>query len=161
MRCGRQGHKARDCRLPGNSGTSQQSYRGNTQAQRGGQQGGTAQARVYSLTPSDAKNTGDVVTGIIDMFSHKVVVLFDSGATHSFSSQEFVKLCGLEVQLLDNELVVATPSGSLVGCSKAVCDFPVEIQGRVLPVDFMAFDIYGFDIILGIDWPVSIAIEGR
>ncbi|XP_057958459.1 uncharacterized protein LOC131151223 [Malania oleifera] len=64
MRCGRQGHKARDCRLIGNSGTSQQSYRGNTQAQRGAHQGGTAQARVYSLTPGDAENAGDVVTGM-------------------------------------------------------------------------------------------------
>ncbi|XP_057979122.1 uncharacterized protein LOC131165395 [Malania oleifera] len=62
MRCGKQGHQARDCSMQGNNGAPQQAYRGNTQAQHGGQQGGTAQARVYSLTPGDAENTGDVVT---------------------------------------------------------------------------------------------------
>ncbi|XP_057954119.1 uncharacterized protein LOC131148436 [Malania oleifera] len=85
MRCGKQGHQARDCSMQGNSGASQQPYRGNTQAQRSGQQGGTAQARVYSLTLGDAKNTGDAVT--------------------------------------DYELVVATPSGSIVGCSKLFASY--------------------------------------
>ncbi|XP_057954015.1 L-ascorbate oxidase homolog [Malania oleifera] len=75
-----------------NSGASLQLYRGNTLTQGGGQQGGTAQARVYSLTPSDAENAGDVVT--------------------------------------DYELMVATPSGSVVECSKVVRDFPVEIRGK-------------------------------
>ncbi|XP_057975280.1 uncharacterized protein LOC131162691 [Malania oleifera] len=136
----------------GNSGAPQQPYRGNAQAQHGGQQGGTTQARVYSLTPSDAENAGDVVTYIIYMLSHKVVVFFDSKATHSFVSCEFVKLCGLGFQLLDYELVEATPYGSVVGCGKVVCDFLVEIQGRVLPVDLVVYDMYGFDIILGMDW---------
>ncbi|XP_057954010.1 uncharacterized protein LOC131148312 [Malania oleifera] len=79
-------------------------HNNHTEAQRGGQQGGTAQARVYCLTPSDAENAGDVVTG------------------------------------------------SVVGCSKVVCEFSVEILGRVLLVNLGPSDMYGFDIILGMDW---------
>ncbi|XP_057961589.1 uncharacterized protein LOC131168476 [Malania oleifera] len=63
MRCGRQGHQMRDCPRQRNDGVTQKQYRGNAPTQRGGQQGGTAQARVYSLTPGDAENAGDVVTG--------------------------------------------------------------------------------------------------
>ncbi|XP_057972798.1 uncharacterized protein LOC131160945 [Malania oleifera] len=100
----------RDCPIQGNSGTSQQSYRGNTQA------------RVCSLTLADVKNMGDVVT---------------------------------EVQLLDYKLVVATPSGSVVGYNKVVHDFPIEIRGRVLLVDLVVYDMYGLDIILGMDWLFS------
>ncbi|XP_057968448.1 uncharacterized protein LOC131157952 [Malania oleifera] len=142
----------RDCQMQRNSGILQHPYRGNTQAQNGGQQGGAAQARVYYLTPVDAENAGDVVTGIIYMFSHKVVVLFDFGARYSFISRGFVKLCGLEVQRLDYELVVATLSGSAVECSNVVYDFLVEIQGRILPVDLVVYDMFGFDIIFGMDW---------
>ncbi|XP_057953800.1 uncharacterized protein LOC131148081 [Malania oleifera] len=119
MQCGRQGHRSRDCRVRGNSGTSQQPYKGNTQAQHGGQQRGTAQVRVYSLTPADVENACDVVT---------------------------------EVQLLNYELVVATPSGPVVECSYVVRNFLVEIHGRILQVDLVVYDMLGFDIIFGMDW---------
>ncbi|XP_057969581.1 uncharacterized protein LOC131158740 [Malania oleifera] len=37
MRCGKQGHQVRDCGMQGNSGASRQPFRGNAQAQHGGQ----------------------------------------------------------------------------------------------------------------------------
>ncbi|XP_057975452.1 uncharacterized protein LOC131162865 [Malania oleifera] len=110
FRCGWMGHQKKDCRMPMNNGASKQLYGGGAQAPWGGQQGGTAQARVYSLTPGDAENARDVITGTICMLSNKDVILFNSGAMHSFISRGFVKLCGIETQQLDYELVVTTPS---------------------------------------------------
>ncbi|XP_057975451.1 uncharacterized protein LOC131162864 [Malania oleifera] len=77
---------------------------------------------------------------------------YNGGATHSFLLRGFVKLCGLEGKQLDYKLVVATPSGSVVVCSKIVRDFPIEIHERVLPVSLIVFDMHGFDIILGMNW---------
>ncbi|XP_057962182.1 uncharacterized protein LOC131153754 [Malania oleifera] len=150
-RCGRPGHIAHECDLLGSNAPPQQPSRGSYQAPHGGYHRGTAQARVYSLTPGDAENVGDVVTRIIYMLLNIVVVLFDSRATHSFISGGFVKLCELKAQLLNAELAVATPSGSKVVCSRVIRDFPVEIQRRVLPVSLIVLDMHSFNIIQGMD----------
>ncbi|XP_057981228.1 uncharacterized protein LOC131166670 [Malania oleifera] len=130
FRCGQFEHQKKGCRIPYNSGTPKQPYEGGAQAPRGGQEGRTAQARVYSLTLGDTENAKDVVIGTIYMLFNKVVILFNSRATHYFISQGFVKLCGIETQQLDYELVVAMPSGSVVICSRVIHDLPVEIQEK-------------------------------
>ncbi|XP_057953367.1 uncharacterized protein LOC131147781 [Malania oleifera] len=107
---------------------------------------------MYSLTSGDAKNTGDMVIGNIYMLSNSVVVLFDSGVTHSFISRGFIKMCGLETQSLDAELEVVTPIGSVVACSKVIRDCPMGIQERMMFANLIVFDMHGFDIILGMDW---------
>ncbi|XP_057965414.1 uncharacterized protein LOC131155978 [Malania oleifera] len=96
----------------------------------------TAQTRVYSLTLADAENAGDMVTG----------------STHSFIFANFVKLYGVKTRVMDAELSVVTPSGSMVICRKKLGDYPIEIQGRTLPVNLVVFDMYRFDVILGMDW---------
>ncbi|XP_057975182.1 uncharacterized protein LOC131162585 [Malania oleifera] len=63
------------------------------------------------MTPNDVENAGNVVIGTIYSLSYNVIVLFDSGAIHSFISQEFVKWCGVEAQPLEIELCVDMPSG--------------------------------------------------
>jgi hypothetical protein len=57
-----------------------------------------AQDRVYSLTSGNVEvdeNTIDVVTGTVPLFGSIAYILFNSGATHSFISSTFVKLCNL------------------------------------------------------------------
>jgi hypothetical protein len=43
----------------------------------------------------------DVVTGILPVDSHDVLILFDSGATYSFVSLDFVKKVGLARRFLN------------------------------------------------------------
>ena len=48
------------------------------------------------------------------MFGHFALVLFDSGSTHSFVSEEFVELAHLEKELLEITLLVSTPAHELL-----------------------------------------------
>ncbi|XP_057965499.1 uncharacterized protein LOC131156066 [Malania oleifera] len=147
--------RIRDCHAVLNYTPSQQRCGGSNQVTRGGHQGGTTQARVYSLTPGDVENAKNVVTGMISFMSLNAIVMFDSGATHSFVSRRFAKVCGIDAQLLRVELGVAMPAGSVIVCSKVVKDHPIEIQGRKLSASLIVLEMQGFNIILGMDWLAS------
>lgn len=74
---GELGHMQRDCLMltAGNQRSQGSCY----------QPKQPAQARVYSLTPSNVEideNDTDVITGIITLFGSLTCILFDSGATH-------------------------------------------------------------------------------
>ncbi|XP_057969064.1 uncharacterized protein LOC131158285 [Malania oleifera] len=49
------------------------------------------------------------------------------------------------------DVVIARPTGSFVRCRRILRDFPVVIQGKVLPANRVILDMQGFDIILGMD----------
>jgi hypothetical protein len=113
-----------------------------------------ASTRVYSLTPVSmhaGENATDVVTGTIPLFGSIACVLFDSGATHSFISSSYVKLCRLTTEPLELNMCVTTPVGDTITSRKCVNNFPIVIEGRILPAKLAVFDMLGFDVILGMD----------
>jgi hypothetical protein len=79
-------------------------------------------------------------------------VLFDSGATHSFISSSYVKLCSLTTKPLELNMCMTTPVGDTITCRKGVSNCPIVIEGRVLPAKLAVFGMLGFDVILGMDW---------
>ncbi|XP_057965412.1 uncharacterized protein LOC131155974 [Malania oleifera] len=153
--CGSTGHRIPDCYVVLNNAPSQQKYGGSSQATRGGHQGGIVQAQVYSLTPGDTKNMGNVVIGTISFMSHNAIVLFNSRATHLFVSWRFSRVCGVETQLLGIDLGVAVPMRSVIVCTKVVKYHSIKIQGRKLSASLIILEMQGFDIILGMDWLAS------
>jgi hypothetical protein len=111
---------------------------------------------VYTLTPVevDEKEGGDngVVTCTIFFFGILACTLFDSGATHSFISEAYIKLCHVSTQPLVQNLTVETPGGEKVVCDKMVENCPINIKGRNLPIKLSMFKSLGYDVILGMDW---------
>jgi hypothetical protein len=94
---------------------------------------------VYALTPVDTKVSNEVVTSTLLIASCNATMLFDSGATHSFVSCSFTKNCGLESELLDVNLAVATPVGKTVVCTSVVSSCPISMQGHVMPANLVFF----------------------
>jgi hypothetical protein len=142
FRCGKTGHYVKDC--PMDATGSQKALAITYQPKQ------PAQARVYSLTPENVATEGnniDVVTGIIPLYGNLACVLFDSGATHSFISSTYVKLCNLSTRPLEQNISVSTHVGSVVTCMKCVEKCPILLGGRTLPAKLAVFDI-----ILGMDW---------
>jgi hypothetical protein len=114
-----------------------------------------AQARVYSLTPANNEEEApstDVVTGTIPLFGRLACVLFNFGATHSFVSSTYVKLCNMNTKPLEQNIRVTNPVGNTVTCVKFVENCPIVIGGRTLPTKLAVFGMLGFDTILRIDW---------
>jgi hypothetical protein len=62
----------------------------------------------YVLPSADGREQGDVVTGTISVDSFVAHALFDSGASYSFVSENFVSRAGLSVQRLGHPIMVSS-----------------------------------------------------
>jgi hypothetical protein len=71
----------------------------------------------YVLPAMDGREQGDVVKGTISVDSFAAHALFDSGASYSFVSEDFVSRAGLSVQRLGHPILVRSANGSISSCS--------------------------------------------
>ncbi|PKA62662.1 hypothetical protein AXF42_Ash012249 [Apostasia shenzhenica] len=105
--CGEQGHFARSCpkgftrgasistsiaSVPTRhgGGTSAMPSLGRSSTAPSGVRGEQAQPHIYALTQQEAQDSPDVITGTFLLCNSPVNVLFDSGASHSFISNDLV-----------------------------------------------------------------------
>jgi hypothetical protein len=110
---------------------------------------------VFALIPGNADTEAeniDVVTGTIPLFGSLACTLFDSGATHSFVSATYAKICNICFEPLRQNITVATPVVDSLICSKVAEDCPISIGGRILLANLTVFKMLGYDVILGMDW---------
>ena len=117
-RCGQASHFARDC--PKKKG-------GATSLQIGYNRRPPTQAKEYALTLGEAKIEKEVVIGTLPLFTGKAVILFDSGATHSFISAKYAMRFHINFESMEVGVVVSTPVGKLVIFRKIVLGCPIHI----------------------------------
>jgi hypothetical protein len=91
---------------------------------------------------------------VICMFSvndASVVVLFDSGASHSFISAAYVVKHNLPLALLKCQMIVSSPGGDMP--ARQLCP---KVNLKIRGVDFVAnlivLESKGIGVILGMDW---------
>jgi hypothetical protein len=77
----------------------------------------TSISRAYVLPSADSMEQGDVVTCTISVDSFVAHALFDSGASYSLVSENFVSRVGLSVQRLGHPIMVSSTNGSISSCS--------------------------------------------
>jgi hypothetical protein len=78
-------------------------------------------------------------------------VLFDSGASHSFVTEHFVKKGKLESTMMARAMLVQIP-GSVVKTKENCVDVPVDIQGVPFKVNLIILGTNGLDVVLVMDW---------
>jgi hypothetical protein len=61
----------------------------------------------------EAQEAPDVVIGMLLINDTSVVVLFDSGASHSFISTAYVRKCNLLLALLRCQMIVSSSGGDM------------------------------------------------
>src|SRR3989337_2492633 len=91
------------------------------------------------------------VMGTLPVNSVPASVLFDSGASHSFMSEEFAFMHGIKYEALHHPLAVNTPAGQC-RASMFSPDVLIDIEGlefRASPIILNSSEI---DLILGMDW---------
>ncbi|CAH9107428.1 unnamed protein product, partial [Cuscuta europaea] len=96
-------------------------------------------------------NANDVVSGTFLVNSEPAYVLFDSGASHSFISSNFVKRLKIE-PTTRIDLNVRTASDKIVTCGNVYSNISVLICESNLPGDLIQFDLEDIDVVLGMDW---------
>jgi hypothetical protein len=76
---------------------------------------------VNQVVVEDAQAALDVIIGMILINDNCTIVLFDSGASHSFVAANFVKKYNLPLSMLKNRIIVSSPGGDMHArhvCSK-------------------------------------------
>ena len=78
-------------------------------------------------------------------------ILFDSGASHAFVSQQFARLHGLARENLPTPLAIQSP-GSKWQTTMLCPRNQIEIGGLLFPASLIVLGPSNIDIILGMDW---------
>jgi hypothetical protein len=97
-----------------------------------------------------AQEAPDVVIGMFFINDTSAVVLFDSGASHSFISATYVEKHNLSIALLRCQMIVSSLRGDMP--AKQLCP---KVNLKITGVDFVAnliiLESKGIDVILGMD----------
>jgi hypothetical protein len=107
--------------------------------------------RVNHVAVEEAQEAPDVVIGMFLINDTSVVVLFDSGASHSFISATYVRKYNLPLSLLRCQMIVSSPGGDMPArqlCSKV----NLKIRGVDFVANLIVLELKGIDVILGMDW---------
>ena len=122
-----------------------------------GPQAGTSwvQGHVYAIIQPVESTNQPVIQGTFLLSRLWEIVLFDSGASHSFIAASVVIGLGLEVKALEEPLYVSSPLliRARIGMICRGCE--LEISGILLTVDLRVMDMSEFDVILGMDWLIA------
>ena len=93
----------------------------------------------------------DAVIGKFLVKSFTALVLFDTGASHSYISRGFVDKYKLPTQTLRSPMLVTLPGAEYM--ASLWCDrLPLRIGNYVFPSDLIVLESQGLDVILGMDW---------
>ena len=93
----------------------------------------------------------DAVIGKFLVKSFTAIVLFDTGASHSYLSRGFVDKYKLPTQALRSPMLVTSPGADYM--ASLWCDrLPLRIGNYVFPSDLIVLESQGLDVILGMDW---------
>ena len=92
----------------------------------------------------------DTVVGKFLLNSRPVLVLFVSGATHSFISMVVVEKYRFPTRTLRTPLQVTSPGGEMM--AGLGCHSTLSIRNHDFPVDLIVSESQGLDVILGMDW---------
>jgi hypothetical protein len=98
----------------------------------------------------EAQEAPDMVIGMFFISDTSVVVLFDSGASHSFISVAYIRKHNLPIALLKCQMIVSSSGGDMPAwqlCSKV----NLKIRGIEFVANLIVLELKGIDIILGMD----------
>nr|AAK38383.1 hypothetical protein [Arabidopsis thaliana] len=109
--------------------------------------------RVYELTKktSEASNF-NAISGTLQIGGIETMVLFDSGATHSFVSPRMIGKGKFQKEPRMDPTVVNAAGGQAMIPEGQVCGIPVSIKGIEMPVDLIIIPLEKHEVILGMDW---------
>jgi hypothetical protein len=144
--CGNTGHYAKNC--PRNQQRQGQNVNQN-QGKR--QKVQVRQGRLNFTTMADIPEGAPVLTGIFTVLNYPAIVLFDSGASHSFISTKFSAKCQLPFHHTNGGITISTPGGR-VATYQINRHVPIKLGSFIFKTTLLIMGLDSVDIILGTDW---------
>jgi hypothetical protein len=144
--CGNIGHYTKNCPInqqrQGQNANQNQGKRQRVQVRQG---------RLNFTTLADIPEGAPVMTGIFSVLNFPAVILFYSGASHSFISAKFSAKCQLPFHHTNGAIMIATPRGR-VATYQLNRYVPVKLGSIIVGTTLLIMGLESVDIILGTDW---------
>jgi hypothetical protein len=108
------------------------------------------QGRINFTTLAELPDGTPVMSGTFSIHHKPVVTLFDSGATHSFISNDCGTRIGLDLCPTHGSYMICTPGGKITP-NQMVRSVPI-LGSQIIKTDLVLLDLEGIDVILGTNW---------
>src|SRR5215203_4009783 len=155
--CGVVGHYSNECpkrlaKLAGNTAApAQQQRRVSTGKKFAPNNPNNRNGRLYHMNAEEAQEAPDVVLGMFSVNSIPARVLFDSGASHSFVTEDFACTSKIQPTSLKHVMIVQIP-GSTTKARKICKDVPIRIHEIDFYANLIVLGTKGLEVVLGMDW---------
>ena len=109
------------------------------------------QGRLNFTTMADILEGAPIVTGTFSVLNNPAIILFDSGASHSFISAKFSAKCQLPFHHTNGGITISTPGGR-VATYQINMHVPIKFSSLIIKTTLLILGLDSVDIILGTDW---------
>jgi hypothetical protein len=109
------------------------------------------QGRLNFTTMADIPEGAPVMTGIFSVLKYPAIILFDSGASHSFISTKFSAKCQLPFHHTNGGITISTPGGR-VATYQINKNVPIKFGSLIIKTNLLSLGLDSMDIIMGTDW---------
>ena len=90
------------------------------------------------------------MSGTFSIDHKPTIILFDSGATHSFISDKFGARLGLDSNPTKTPYLITTPGGK-ISSNQILRRVPIQLGSKLIKTDLISLNLEGLDVILGMD----------
>ncbi|XP_012572915.1 uncharacterized protein [Cicer arietinum] len=112
----------------------------------------TARGRIYHISREETPSSSELIQGECSIVGKIYFVIYDSRATHSFISLDWVDSLKLNVTTLPFDLVITLPSAKPVKCNSACFQCPLIVFKINFKTDLICIPLKYLGVILGMDW---------
>jgi hypothetical protein len=155
--CGKSRHFIKDCPyLKPNRSNNQQSFGSSAQA-KGNAANNTAgkntrkTGQIYYTQVATTPEGEPVTMGTFLVANHPAIILFDSGASHTFMSKKFVDKHCIPYTESREGFTIHSPGGQIF-TKEVAYHVPVTLAERDFPTNMIVLKGQDIDVILGMNW---------
>jgi hypothetical protein len=109
------------------------------------------QGKLNFTTLEEVPEGAPIMTGIFSVYNRPALILFDSGASHSFISQKFSAKCQLPFYHSKGSFMIATPGGK-IATNQLNQSVPIQLGSHIVKTTLLVLGLENVDVILGANW---------
>jgi hypothetical protein len=109
------------------------------------------QGKLNFTTLEELPEGAPIMTGIFSVYNQPALILFDSGASHSFISQKFSAKCQLPFYDTKGSFMIATPGGK-IAINQLNQSVLIQLGSHIIKTTLLFLGLKNVDIILGANW---------